>query len=178
MAGKIKGKPGNTITWLYRFKTKLNDRYIIEAVQHDYDMFIVKFYKKNEKSSLYKYNKVYNDHDARKILGTCIAVANEILKCKPEASFGFLGEPTLKENQKKSPRLDTKRHRIYKHLATSYFSPEGWDHIWIEEISGYLLFNNIKVFKTAKLKSRCTKKLVNLYPDLDNIKLKFPEEEA
>lgn len=171
---KKTNKPRHVVSWLYRFKTRLNHTYIVEAHQHDYDLFIIKFYKKNEKLSKHRYNVMYNDFDGWRIMGTCLRVAQDILKHKPEASFGFMGEPTMKECENENSRKVTKRYRVYKQIAVSYFSPDGWDHVWVEEISAYMLFNLEKT--TQDLQKRSVAMLKDLYPDLENISISFSSE--
>lgn len=81
-----------------------------------------------------------NQGDARRVMYTCIDIAKDILTKNNLASFAFVGAPTKKE--KKANKLDaTKRYRIYKKLAVTFFAPVKYSHAFIEQKSACILLN-------------------------------------
>lgn len=87
------------------------------------------------------------DNDAIRTLNTCIAVAYDIYQCDGLASFGFIGMNSYDEDSKEN----TKRYRIYKIYATTYFSLENFEHKRDDKNSVYLLLNRKNKHITSEL---------------------------
>jgi hypothetical protein len=122
---------------IYRFKTRFNRTYIVNADEFDNDIFVVKFYMKRHRLSPNKFKILANDHDAKRVLDTCVAIGTHILDSKPKASFGFIGEPGKGES-----KFRTKRFLVYFLYATKHYSPFTWEHYPDENISAYFLLNS------------------------------------
>jgi len=160
--------------WLHRFNTQDKQTYLVEANQHEYDVFVVKFSRKSDRFSKNKYGILTNRHDARRILATIIAISKDIQDRIPSASFVFLGEPTIQEKSdrvEEEERMLTKRFRIYRTIAEALFSPDNWSHIRYDQISGYILLNRKKADSEEGIEGRIIKMLKDQYEDLDNVEL-------
>lgn len=59
-------------TSIYRFRTDCHRTYLINVERHVNDIYVIKFYDKNHRDSDDKYNLVFNDHDALKVIATVI----------------------------------------------------------------------------------------------------------
>ncbi len=77
------------------------------------------------------------DNESLRIFNTCIAIAHHIHSENPAASFGFIGTSGFDEGSMEN----TKRYRIYKKLATTYFPLERFNHQRDDDNSLYLLLN-------------------------------------
>ncbi|MCF8254859.1 MAG: hypothetical protein K9I36_15775 [Bacteroidia bacterium] len=136
---------------LFGFKTINNSYYIVEVEEYDLNFFALKFFRKKERPSKYRYHNVSNLEGigARKVIYTCIEIGLRFLKNCPEASFGFLGSPTRVEATNKT-FSNTKRYRVYKKFATNFFNPENFLHYVDEDRSAYLIINNHALTKNKK----------------------------
>lgn len=126
-------------TDVYRFVSRYNRIYLVEVEVYEKSFYFLKFYLRshNRLPGRYKYRVLIGDNDSFRIFNTCIAIASEILKKDPLASFGFIG---VDSDDEKSI-ANTKRYRIYKKLAVTYFSTENFDHQKDDSNSMYLLLN-------------------------------------
>ncbi len=144
----------------YSFKTRLNQRYIVNVEEYKYQLFVIKFYLKNHEHSKQKYNLLTNDGDAFRVISTCVNVILEILTLNPEASFGFIGEQSLGEE-----KANTKCFRIYKRVTENYFPPQKFEHAINTENSSYLILN--KKNKTLELKEKAQEMFNQIYLGLE-----------
>ena len=144
---------------IYTFKCYFNITYIVEVENHDYDIYIVKFYQKNHRHSDNRYSLVNSKHFLKghkssgaqnflTILNTILYIILEIYKNNKKASFGFMCAPTpLELNPEKSDKIinadstvaNTKRFNIYSIYVKRYFDPKTFEHVEIESSSCYLL---------------------------------------
>lgn len=152
----IKGIPVD----IYSFKSKIiNQQYIVEILNFEYDILVLQFYLKTHRNSDKRFSLLIPVRKGRRnnnrhvflLLNTLVNIAKELIKKNPNASLGFMGAPTIKEQQKDYNNLNinpdntiknTKRHRVYSLYVKRYFSPELFTHIEYENSSCYLLRNN------------------------------------
>ncbi|NVJ45715.1 MAG: hypothetical protein HWE07_01265 [Cytophagia bacterium] len=107
---------------------------------------MVKYFIKNHRYSKDKFRLLTKDFDARKVIDTIVAISADIIDKKPNASFGFVGEPLLTEKDKEK----TKRFRVYFKYATKHFSPDNWGHYPYYDISAYLLLNSTSQLSSSE----------------------------
>ena len=116
---------------------------MVRADYHEEDVFAVKFYCKKDKRSDFKYSKVINRGDVGNILISCLLVIPVILKQYPNASFSFIGAPTLDPfAEKLEHAVQNQRYRIYATVASKRIGTITFLHREYPHISGYLLLNN------------------------------------
>jgi hypothetical protein len=108
---------------IYRFKTRLDRVYFIEVEQYKNHVYFAKFYCRIHKNLKNRYKIQLEDGDGFRIFSTCIKLATLLLKEDSLASFGFIGENSIKEQ-----KINTRRYRIYKVLSERYFSPKAFIH--------------------------------------------------
>lgn len=134
----------------YNFRTNVGGYYIVEVEKFEHEIFLLKYYPKKYSKDKNRFNVLTNEEKlgAFKIFDTCVQIGLEILEKNPEASFGFIGSATLEEKEKNN-FFNTKRFRIYSHIATAYFNPEHFDHTLVKEQSLYLIANRRKVVAKA-----------------------------
>jgi hypothetical protein len=144
-------------TEIYTFKSDIiNQHYIVELIKLDYDIYVIQFFLKNHRLSENRFNlllpkgKGSNKH-VFYLLNTITKIAVEIIEQNPNASFGFMGAATSRENNKKknaeninpdSTIRNTKRYRVYSKYVLRYFPPNVFTHIEYKNSSCYLLKNN------------------------------------
>lgn len=155
---------------IYSFKTSKKKSYIVNVEEYLHDVFILKFHTKATTWSKKKYTLLTNDHEARKIIFTCIQIGLEIYNSKPTASFGFIGAPTKNEIKRKHILEKTKRFRVYRKFATFFFSPNNFLHSANERYSSYLLINRQKINHDPDITNKIIDHFTELY---DNPELYF-----
>jgi len=155
----------------YSFKTHLSkkDSYMVRVERFPFDLYIVKFFKRNHERRKDKYNVLTNEGIALKIIYTCVRVALDIHRKNPNASFGFVGSPTEKEKENKT-LYRTKRFRVYEKFASFFFSPENYEHAAVYEKSGYLILNRRKLLEEANMKESIINMFETTY-DIDSLLL-------
>ena len=126
--------------YIYHFKTRFNQTYLVEVEEYRYATYAIKFYLKNHADSRNKYNLLTNDSDAFRILSTCVNIISSILNEQKFASFGFIGVPTVGEKKAKK-EANTKRFRVYRTITQNYFSPDYFRHVVNIEKSTYIILN-------------------------------------
>ena len=126
---------------IYTFKNRKGTIYIVNVEQYLYDVYIIKFHTKADRSRKEKYNLLTNQKDARRIIYTCIEIGLQIYVTNPNASFGFVGSPIPKELKRESQLKNTKRFRVYSKFAKFFFSPDNFLHTNNPDFSLYLLLN-------------------------------------
>ncbi len=151
----------------YSFKNKYNLQYIVNVEQYEYDIFVVKFHLADHSNSKWRYSHLTNQRDARRIIYTCVDIGEEIHSQYPNASFGFIGNPTKKEIKTKAFR-NTKRYRVYQNFAKFFFDPSLFEHIYNIEKSTYILLNKKKIAQNKNLLD-CVITMFETHYDIDNI---------
>lgn len=163
-----KSDPCLIVTHKYKFVTSRNTLYHVNVEQYKNDIYIVKFFPKKYKGSDNKYFILTYEYDARKIIYTCITIALDIYGNDSNASFGFIGAPTLKEKEREKILEETKRFKAYRYFATFFFNPLHFTHITNKNYSTYLLLNN----KKTAMNPNYQKKVIDMfekYYDFDEL---------
>jgi hypothetical protein len=73
-------------------------RYLAVVEEYELNVFIVKFFPVSHKLSDKKYNVIFNDYDAPRVIRTCIDIMLSIATENELASFGFIGANTISED--------------------------------------------------------------------------------
>lgn len=143
-------------TDLYHFKCLFKQTYILEVEIHQFNIYFIKFFKKNHRHSRNRYSlvnakSISKDKKAPKnfliIMNTIIEVMILYYNNNKLASFGFMGAPTVSESSNKNKDninedntvKNTKRYNIYSIYVKRYFNPTEFDHISIPDSSCYLV---------------------------------------
>lgn len=151
-----KEKNVDVIVDLYHFKCLFNQTYILEVEIHRYNIYFIKFFKKNHRHSKNRYclvnaPRLFKEPKAAKnfltIMNTVVKVITTTYKNDKIASFGFIGAPTMWEKSKKNKKnvnedgtvRDTKRANIYSIFVKRYFDPSEFEHIEFPDSSCYLI---------------------------------------
>lgn len=122
---------------VYRFKTAGGKDYLVYAEFYAHEVVAVKFCLRSMKSDAkHRFKFRTNDFDAFRVLATVIAIANEIYLAHPLTSFVFLGA-----NDEGEPTSNTKRFRVYRKYAETFFSPDVFIHQYNKTYSSYFLLN-------------------------------------
>lgn len=144
---------------IYSFKCLFKITYIVEVENHEYNIFIIKFYQKNHRDSKDRYSLLNTKKFLRQhktsgaknflfILNTILQINIDIYKKNKKASFGFMGAPTRIElDPDKTDKIinddgtvkDTKRFNTYSIYVKRYFSPNNFEHIEMKSSSCYLI---------------------------------------
>lgn len=108
----------------FYFDTEVNDRrYFMEMTELQHNLYVVKFYPKHLRQSDKKFNIIANDHNAFRVLSTCIQILlKELLVSKPTSSFLFHGVPKVKKANEALTVEDyhnTQRFKIYKYAIVN-----------------------------------------------------------
>lgn len=147
------------------FNTDSKSNYIVFVEEYEHNFFALKYYLKEQGSSLFKYHwkrKVGRGvpiAEVRKILFTCVQIGIYVRdKICNESSFGFIGCPTMEEHGNKKFE-NTQRFCIYRRVSSFFFNPENYDHIPIPEKSGYLLIN----IEAKKKNKKIEKQIVEMF---------------
>jgi len=147
---------------IFTFRTLKDRRYIVQLETYKYDIFIIKFYLKKHGSWKWKYNIRTNDHEAIRVINTCLNICLDLLNKQPTASFGFLASRTYNPNTKKlEDEAVNARYRVYIGKLLNYFSPQNFLHEENPEKSSYLILNRRN--RTPKLKEKIEEMFKDLY---------------
>lgn len=79
-------------THYYTFRTRKDRRYIVEAEQYQYHVYVLKYYPLALKASPNRFKLLVNDGDAFRILTTCTQIFLDICRRDPLASASFVGK--------------------------------------------------------------------------------------
>ncbi len=143
--------------------TLVNQRYIVEVLHMEHDIYVVQFFLKNHRLSGNKFNMLLNADNKTHVfyvLNTIVNIVKKIIKRNSKASFGFMGAPIRRESSRKynSKNINpdgtiknTKRFSSYSLYVKRYFPPTLFTHIDYEDTSCYLLKNNKNVNLTKEL---------------------------
>ncbi|MBD0833744.1 hypothetical protein [Aestuariibaculum sediminum] len=168
---------------IYTFKCSLNVSYIVEVENHEYDIYIVKFFQKNHRHSDNRYSLVNSKKFLERhkttgtknfltILNTILKINIEIYNSNNKASFGFMGAPTnLELDPSKTTKIinldgtvaETKRFNTYSIYVKRYFSPDNFEHIEISTSSCYLIKSKKNLDLTTDKIEDFFEKYISLY---------------
>lgn len=122
----------------YKFRNVKRRIYHAIVERYDHDFYVIKFFAVRMIQSERRYQVMYNDGDAIRVICTCLAIGKEIHKRNEYASFGFLGM----NNPDEKTTEDTKRYRVYKGAFVRNFEGENWLHKDVSRYSCYAAINN------------------------------------
>jgi hypothetical protein len=148
---------------LYNFRASKR-RYIAVVEEYEFQVFIVKFFPVSHKLSDKKYNVIFNDFDAPRVIRTCINIMLDILAEKPLASFGFIGANTI-SNGESEGETNTQRFRIYTKLMLNFLAKTAFSHLEEPSISAYFMVNK-KNKNFVELIPKIVEMFQKVYPDL------------
>lgn len=103
---------------LYNFRS-IRRRYIAVVEEYDFNVYIIKFFPVSHKLSDRKYNIIFNDYDALRIIRTCVNIMLSIASENELAGFGFIGANTIQANFYENAS-NTQRFRIYRRLMLNF----------------------------------------------------------
>lgn len=157
-------------THIYRFtSTKSNLTYLVDVEHYIDDIFVLKFYLRDQKNWKVKYNLLTNTNEARLIIFTCIDIMVDIFQQNTNASFGFQGARTFDRKTKKyieHSQAKTKRFNIYRRIVANALSEDYFEHYSYEKESIYLLLNKANKCTTSYRK-KIESTFRDLYPSLN-----------
>ncbi|MFN3489554.1 MAG: hypothetical protein ACK4YV_10495 [Emticicia sp.] len=148
---------------IYNFRS-LFRRYIAVVEEYELNVFIVKFFPVSHKLSDKKYNVIFNDFDAPRVIRTCIDIMLSIATENELASFGFIGANTISEDFYEN-EINTQRFRIYRRIMLNFFREESFSHLEEPSISAYLMVNK-KNKNFEELTPKIVEMFQEVYPDL------------
>lgn len=151
-------------TSIYSFRsTKSSLTYLVRVEHYKMDVYIIKFFLKNNRLSPYKYNLLTNTFEPRRIINTCINILLDVYHTHPEASFGFIGANKIGETED-----NTKRYRVYKKIVTTYFTDIYFYHHYNVDKSAYILINKAKLKESPTLIQEIEQFFTDIYPSLED----------
>lgn len=88
---------------IYTFKSNIvNQQYIVEIIQLEYDIYVIQYFLKSHRLSENRFNLLLpKDKSSNKhvffLLNTITKISIEIIKHNPNVSFGFMGQQQQKK---------------------------------------------------------------------------------
>lgn len=146
----------------YSFRS--GNYYLVEVEVYNYDIYIVKYYLKKNKSNPLRYNLLTKEHKCAKVISTCLRIMLSIYTSNNNASFGFLGANTI-DNNYNEPKKETKRFRVYRDAVVRLFGEKTFTHHRDFLNSTYLMINN-KNESIDLIKEKARKMFEELFPEL------------
>lgn len=122
--------------WIYRFECRFGHKYYVWAERYPYDVFAIKFFLAVQENNQKKFKLLSGLNDAPRVFATCIDVMRQLHIAIPTSSFGFVGTPSVKEQE-----ANTKRLKVYRRIMENLFSPINFAHRIYEPKSAYLVIN-------------------------------------
>lgn len=123
---------------IFSFVGKHGVKYIVEAEEYDFYIYIVKFHLMKAHSQFDdRYNRLTHLNDVPRVLRTCLDIMIALYQENSHASFGFVGAPL--ENESKES--NNKRFRVYSRIMENFFSRQKFSHFTNEKNNFYLLIN-------------------------------------
>jgi len=152
----------------YKFKNRKGHVYIIQVDEYLHDIFFVKFYLGIHKTHPNKYKYLTKTNDAFRVIRTSINTLLELKDKNSNASFGFMGSPSVnkKGDGKEESLINTQRFRIYEYVTNNYFGNLSFTHSLDKNYSCYLLINNCNP-DVKEYIARITEMFKSIYPSLD-----------
>jgi hypothetical protein len=148
---------------IYSFRS-LFRRYHAIVEEYEHSVFIVKFFPVSHKLSDKKYNVIFNDYDAPRVIRTCIDIMLSIASENALSSFGFIGANTISDDFYEN-EINTQRFRIYRHIMLNFFKEDSFSHLEESSISAYLMVNK-KNKNFVELTPKIVEMFQKIYPDL------------
>lgn len=130
----------------YRFAAKYR-RYLVTFEVYDFDIIAVKYCGMDDRYSANRFEKIYNDSDAFRVISTCLSIMRVYWKQNPAVSFAFYAIPRKwKENFPEMPEKFVERYKkvrfnIYKYAMINLFSPQYFIQLRDPKNSFYVLLN-------------------------------------
>jgi hypothetical protein len=148
----------------YSFRS--GNYYLVEVEVYSYEIYIIKYYLKKNKSNPLRYNLLTNEQKCAKVISTCIRIMLSIYNENPSASFGFLGAHIVKTdiNYIEAKNV-TKRFRVYRDAIVRLFGLETFTHHRDFEHSTYLMISN-KNKDVEDVKEKAKKMFDDIFPEL------------
>lgn len=167
---RIRDNSAHLYSFIYKFNSPVTKiQYILKADYHQNNIFAIKFYAKKDRKSDNKYSKITNKGDVQNILLTCLTILPILLKDYPDASFCFIGSPSI---DKKSNRIENfsnnQRFRIYRDFVSRLIGEQTFAHFEYKSISGYSLINR-KNKDLEQYEKTIREMFCNTYNDLISI---------
>lgn len=157
-------------THVYRFTSeKSNLTYLVDVEHYIHNVFVLKFYLRDQKKWKVKFNLLTNTNEARLIIFTCIDIMIDVFKQNTNASFGFQGARTFSLKTKEyteHSQTNTKRFNIYRKIVANALSEDYFEHYSYEKESIYLLLNKSNKCTTSYRK-QIESTFRYLYPSLN-----------
>ena len=126
-------------THVYTFRAN-NTPYIANVEQYPHNIYIVKFFRKQDRKTLNRYHILTGENKYTKIVATCIRIMRTILNRNSNASFGFLGSTTIIGSYEEV-KSETKRFKIYKYAMENLVGDKVFEHSMDLANSTYLMVN-------------------------------------
>lgn len=144
----------------YTFRTPKRC-YIVIIEKYPHEVYVLKFHISKLRGSKLKYHFQTDDQDAARVIATCCYILLKEIKFKNKnASFGFIGSPTILSKKEKAVKAltsvqkkrkerrdefgeNTRRFRIYSSLAKRVFHPDDFQHVVDINNSTYLILNRL-----------------------------------
>ena len=123
----------------YTFKAGATP-YIAKVEEYPDNIFIIKFFRKQDRKRIDRYHVLTNEFKCTKIVSTCIRILISILEKNENASFGFLGANTINKEYEEL-RGETKRFKIYKRAMENLVGENIFEHTMDTINSTYLMVN-------------------------------------
>lgn len=137
----------------YRFKAKYR-RYLVTLEVFSYGVVAVKYCDLKDKDAGNRFDKVFNDNDAFRVITTCLYIMLDYWRKHPETTFAFYAVPrrwteqllrnkNITEKQKKQliDRYKKVRFRIYQYAMLNLFPPNKFIQLRDPKNSIYVLLN-------------------------------------
>lgn len=145
--------PNPTRKILYRFRAK-HRFYLVELEVYRFGVVAVKFCPVKDKDSSKRFEKIYNEQDAVRIITTCLHVMRDYWSRNPDVTFAFYAIPrnfdpsvvhdknlTPKQLKKFIDRYVKVRYTIYDYAMINLFPSSAFTHFKDSKNSLYVLLN-------------------------------------
>lgn len=178
---KVTSAPGTHLTphliekSIYSFDSKSGRRYLVEIHEHPNRVFVVKFYLRLHKNQPKKYNFLTAFNEAGGVLRTVIDICIHFREKYNDASFAFIGVPTIGELtvQKEQEELtgekyhltNVKRFKVYKMLTETFMGTQTFTHVSSPDSNSYLLIDKQKEDQAEAI----IEMLSGIYEDLGDL---------
>lgn len=137
----------------YRFKAKKR-RYIVTFETYSFNVVAVKYCDMDDRNASNRYEKLFKDDDAFRVITTCLYIMLDYWKRNPEVTFSFYAVPRKIEEEilnhiklegnelvKFIERYKQTRYAIYDYAMINLFSSQHFIHLRDKKNAVYLLMN-------------------------------------
>lgn len=145
--------PDPTLKANYRFQAK-NRRYLVTFETYSFNVVAVKYCDIKDRNAGNRYDKIFNDGDAFRVITTCLYTMLDFWKRNPQVTFSFYAVPRhLDTHLFEQMHLDEKqwrkfvdryrkvRYAIYDYAMINLFPPRHFTPLRDRKNSVYLLMN-------------------------------------